>query len=51
MNPDNFITVPTRGDCWVCGGDTDQVEINFEAYMHPACEETGDRMYWAALSS
>lgn len=45
-----FVTVPEPGECWQCGGQTDQMEVNYEAFLHPGvCEMVADRDYFAAL--
>ena len=45
----NFMKSSLNGLCMQCGGITDWIELNFEAYLHLECEEAADDAYWEAV--
>lgn len=45
----NFMKSAQNGLCLQCGGITDWIELNFEAYLHLECEEAADAAYWEAV--
>lgn len=49
-DPLRFIDAAAPMPCFMCGLQTDQIEINFEAPLHRECEALADAMYWAAVS-
>ena len=35
---DEFITVDHTGPCFVCGRETNTIEINYQCWLHIECE-------------
>ena len=34
--------------CWICGRETDEIDVDFEAWMHEKCSDTAWRQFFAA---
>lgn len=46
----NLVKRAASSSCWVCGKDTEWVELNFEVYMCPGdCVNKAWAKYWAAI--
>jgi hypothetical protein len=43
----NFIYAAPAGMCFICGGPSNWIEINFEAHLHRSCEWVADQQFWA----